>query len=132
VTLQPTNKIIVRSWPTLIFLWPTALTALAAGLALLLFTELATARVWGGASLVVFALCLVVLTFDFPRSTSLTLLFAAIALAWLFVELNRRYNLIRPLQDFIASLDVTVAPDFHFVLFTVYLVLFVAMFRNGE
>jgi hypothetical protein len=128
MTIQPANKIIVRSWPTLIFLWPTALTALAAGLALALFPELATARVWGGAFLVVFALCLVVLTFDFPRSTSLTLLFAAIALAWLFVELNRRYNLIRPLQDFLASLDVTVAPDFYLLLFAVYLVLFVAMF----
>lgn len=128
MAIQPANKIIVRSWPTLIFLWPTALTALAAGLALALFPELATARVWGGAFLVVFALCLVVLTFDFPRSTSLTLLFAAIALAWLFVELNRRYNLIRPLQDFIASLDVTASPDFYFVLFTVYLVIFVAMF----
>ena len=81
MTQRPATKIIVRSWPPLIFLWPTALTALAAGLARSLLPELATARVWGGLFLIVFALSLVVLTFDFPRSTSLTLLFAAIALA---------------------------------------------------
>jgi hypothetical protein len=102
--------------------------ALAAGLASSLFPELATSRFWGGAFLIVFALNLLVITFDFPRSTTLTLVFGGIALAWLFVEINRRYNIIRPLQEFIASLDVTAAPDFYFVLFAVYLVLFVAMF----
>src|SRR5262245_44170893 len=128
MTQRPATMIIVRSWPPLIFLWPMALVALVAGLALSLWPALATVRMWGGLFLVMFALSLVVLTFEFPRSTSLTLLFAAIALAWLFVELNRRYNLIRPLQEFLASLDVNVAPDFYLVLFAIYLVLFIAMF----
>jgi hypothetical protein len=73
-----------------------------------------------------------VVTFEFPRSTSLTLVLFCVALTWLFVELNRRYNLIRPLQEFIAGLDVTAAPDFYFFLFAVYLILFVAMFIGSR
>jgi hypothetical protein len=128
MTMTTAYKIIVRRWPSLIFLWPAALAALAAGLALSFFPELAASRTWGGIFLVVYALNLLVITFDFPRSTSLTLLFGGIALLWLLVELNRRYNIIQPLREFIASLEATAAPDFYFIIFAVHLALFVAMF----
>ena len=68
-----------------------------------------------------------VVAFDFPRSTSLTLVLAGVALAWLLVELNRRYNLIQPLQTFIAGLELTATPDFYFFLFILYLLLFLGM-----
>lgn len=122
------QRVIVHPWPNMIFMWPSALAALLAGLmGYGLMPEYASAEFWGGLFLTVFAINMMVVTFDFPRSTSLTLVLAGVALAWLFVELNRRYNLIRPLQAFIDGLELRAAPDFYFFLFVLYLILFIGM-----
>ena len=122
------SNVIVHPWPTMIFMWPSALMALIAGLMTYGFTpEYASDTFWGGLFLTIFAINMMVVTFDFPRSTSLTLVLAGVALAWLFVELNRRYNLIEPLQRFIAGLQLTATPDFYFFLFILYVLLFIGM-----
>lgn len=128
-TRQPiASKVIVHPWPTMIFMWPSALMALVAGLMTYGFTPAyASDKFWGGLFLTIFAINMLVVTFDFPRSTSLTLVLAGVALAWLFVELNRRYNLIQPLQRFIAGLQLTATPDFYFFFFILYVVLFIGM-----
>ncbi len=123
------SKIVLRAWPSMIFMWPTALVALLAGVITLLSPSPNDMREFCGALfLTVFAVNLIVVAFDFPRSTSLTLLLVGIALLWLFVELNRRFNLIAPLQEFIDGLDLTAASDFYFFIFVIYLLLFITMF----
>ena len=122
------NSVKIRSWPSMLFMWPSMLMSLVAGLATYTLAETSsTHELWGSLYLIVFALNLIVVTFDSPRSTSLTLLFAAVALAWLFVELNRRYNIIQPLRTFIEDLTLRATPDFYFFLFGVYLILFIGM-----
>jgi hypothetical protein len=112
----------------MIFMWPSALMALVAGLMSYdLVPQVASPEFWGGLFLTVFAINMMVVTFDFPRGTSLTLVLGGIALTWLFVELNRRYNLIQPLQAFLDELELIAAPDFYFFLFVLYLVLFTGM-----
>ncbi len=122
------NSVKIRSWPSMLFMWPSMLMSLMAGLVTYTLAETSSAHeLWGSLYLIVFALNLIVVTFDSPRSTSLTLLFAAVALAWLFVELNRRYNIIQPLRTFIEDLTLRATPDFYFFLFGVYLILFIGM-----
>lgn len=127
-TSAAVQRVRVHPWPTMLFMWPSTLMALVAGLMTQGFVPgYATPEFWGGLFLTVFAINMLVVTFDFPRSTSLTLVLACVALAWLFVELNRRYNLIQPLREFIAGLELTATPDFYFFLFILYLILFVGM-----
>ncbi|MEZ4736190.1 MAG: hypothetical protein R3E79_54585 [Caldilineaceae bacterium] len=123
------DKIILRSWPKMLFLWPSALIALAAGIGTYVNPELnARWEFWGALFLTVFAINLMVITFEFPRSSSLTAFFACIALAWILVEINRRYNIVAPLTDFVEALELTAMPDFYFALFIIYALLFVGMF----
>ncbi|MBX3014290.1 MAG: hypothetical protein KF832_22395 [Caldilineaceae bacterium] len=123
------DKIILRAWPKMLFLWPSALLALAAGIGTYLTAEtMSRWEFWGTLFLTIFAVNLMVITFEFPRSTSLTLVLACVALAWLLVELNRRYHIIAPVSDFIESLELTARPDFYFALFVIYALLLIGMF----
>ncbi len=123
------KQLLLRSWPKMLFFWPTALVALIAGIGTIMNPVMNERwELWGTLFLVVFALNLMILTFEFPRSASLTLVLVCIALAWIFVEVNRRYNIIAPLRDFIESLQLAATPDFYFTVFIVYLLLLIGMF----
>ncbi len=123
------EKLYIRSWPKMLFFWPSGLVALIAGIGTYLNPEINERwEFWGTLFLIVFGLNLMILTFEFPRSASLTLVLVCIALAWVFVEVNRRYNIIVPLRDFIENLQLAATPDFYFTIFIIYLLLVIGMF----
>jgi hypothetical protein len=123
------TKLTLREWPKMLFLWPAALAALVAGIGTLLTVDTPTrGEFWGTLFLVIFAINLVIVTFEFPRSTSLTLVLAFVALAWILVEINRRYNIIAPLAEFMESLELIAMPDFYFAVVAIYAVLLISMF----
>lgn len=123
------DKVVLRAWPKMLFIWPSAFIALAAGIGTYITADTTNLwEFWGSLFLTVFALNLMIVTFEFPRSTSLTLILACVALTWIFVELNRRYNIIAPLRDFIESLQLSARPDFFFAIFVVYVLLLIGMF----
>jgi hypothetical protein len=123
------DKIVLRAWPKMLFMWPSALGALVAGLMTYLYPEnIARMEFWGALFLVVFAINFLIITFEFPRSTSLILVLALVAVTWILVELNRRYQIIVPLTDFVDNLHLTATADFYFALFAIYAILYVGMF----
>jgi len=123
------DEIILRSWPKMLFFWPSALLALAAGIITYMAPEnIARIEFWGALFLVALALNFLIITFEFPRSTSLILVLACVAVAWILVELNRRYQIVVPLTNFIEGLRLTATPDFYFAIFFIYAILFVSMF----
>lgn len=123
------DKVVLRAWPKMLFLWPAALLALAAGIGTYMTMDTNNLwEFWGSLFLTIFALNLMIVTFEFPRSTSLTLVLACVALAWILVEINRRYNIIAPLRNFFESLELTARPDFFFAIFVVYVLLLIGMF----
>lgn len=127
--IEMPTKLVLRAWPKMLFLWPTAVAALIAGLGTAVFSDTPNrTEFWGALFLVVFALNLIIVTFEFPRSTSLTLVLAVVALTWIFVEVNRRYNIIAPLSDFTEALELVAMPDFYFAVFVIYLLLLIGMF----
>lgn len=120
------NRLIIRPWPKMIFLWPTCLLSLFMGLA----TQFAPAQapLWGGVFVIVLALNLVVLTFEFPRATSLLVTFGVIIVIMAMVLINFLvFPIIKPLNVFLRSLDVEASPQFFYVLFFVQLCLFIGM-----
>lgn len=86
------RPIYLISYPKIILLYPTFLLALLAGLVTKLYGEESGAAVMvGWTFLWVFALNIVVLAFDFPRTTSLTIFFLLMA-AGLGITLLSTYN----------------------------------------
>lgn len=117
--------LVIRSWPKMIFMWPTALTALIAGLVTMFMGS--WAETMGHAFIVVFALNLTVLTFDFPRSTSLTIFIAVVTVALGVVLLNQQFGIIEPLQKWLGALSITATPEFYFSIFLFMLILYIGM-----
>lgn len=117
--------LVIRSWPKLIFMWPTAAISLLMGLFMMMMPD--WANVWGAVYLITFALNLVVITFDFPRSTSLTIFVAIVTVVLGMILLNQQFAMIAPLQGWLASLEVGATRDFYFIITTIMLLLFAGM-----
>jgi hypothetical protein len=117
--------LVIRSWPKLIFMWPTAAIALLMGILMMAVPN--WANVWGAAYLICFALNLVVITFDFPRSTSLTIFVAIVTVVLGMILLNQQFAVIAPLQAWLASLDVKATRDFYFIIAAIMTLLFIGM-----
>ena len=88
------ESIMLVSYPKIIFMYPTFLAALAAAIVMTvtpgaLDSTNAAAHLVGTIFLAVLAVNLVILAFDFPRTTSLTLFFAAAAIVMGLVLLFR-------------------------------------------
>jgi hypothetical protein len=119
------EKIVIRSWPKMVFLWPTALASLLAALGMTFAEPWKT--VIGGIFLTVLALNLVVLTFDFPRSTSLTAFISVVAVVLLVILLNQQFSIIAPVKKWIESLHVAATRDFYWGMFAMLFLLFMGM-----
>jgi hypothetical protein len=117
---------VFRSWPKMVFLWPTAVVCLAMGLA----TQFADSYkvLWGGIFMVVFGINLLVLTFDFPRTTSLTFTAMVIAVILGLILLNQYVKVIPALERFFSSLQISASPDFYYTFFSIMLLLFAGMY----
>jgi len=82
------NSVILIAYPKIVFLWPAFVAGLIAGVfmhwdtgsVVKIDVEGFSAAVMGWAFLITLSLNLVVLSFDFPRTTSLTLFFVIVAL----------------------------------------------------
>ena len=83
---------------------------------------------WGALFLVVFTVNMLVLTFEFPRATSLTAAIAIIAAIFMLILLNNRYEFIAPLATLISGVNVEASAGFYMCLFFIQLALFVGMF----
>lgn len=123
---EASSELIFRSWPKMIFLWPTAIICIAMGLASQFVPSYE--QVWGGIFMVVLGVNLMVLTFDFPRSTSLTLATVVIATVLGLILLNQYFGIVEPLRKFFSSLDISASPDFYYVLFGVMMIMFGGMY----
>jgi len=91
------HRVVVRSWPKVIFLYPTLIMTLIAGVMTQWKPEQEV--FWTSLFLIVFGLNLIVFSFDFPRTTSLTLLFCLVAAACLILWLNTQYAVLPWLRD---------------------------------
>lgn len=116
-----------RAWPKMIFLWPTAVVSLAMGLATHMSPE-SYHEYWGGLFMVVFGLNLLVLTFEFPRATSLTLAVVVVAIVLGLFLLNQFLDIIPALGDLIESLQISASHDFYYTFFVIQIILFIGMY----
>lgn len=108
------DRVVIRALPKAVFLYPTLLAAIVAGSGMSL--ELASADVWGTAFVVVFALNVVVLAFEFPRTTSLTLFFLGIATVLGAVLINQRIVFLPELESWVGRIAPEANSQFYWLI----------------
>jgi hypothetical protein len=119
------TKVILRSWPKMIFMWPTALSCLIMGF---LQVWMPTYQdLWGGLFMTLFGVNLFVITFDFPRATSLTVAVVVVAVVLGLILLNQYFRILTPLAEFFGSRHIYASAEFYFFLLGVLGILFIGM-----
>jgi hypothetical protein len=124
------KSIFLVAHPKIVFLYPTFVMALFAGLWYLFTKEPEAERAHFVSRLFLFvlALNLVVIAFDFPRTTSLTIFFAAVAIVvGLLLAFDYYPDLWPRLHHLIVSLKPTANSTFYFLFAGILAAIYVAV-----
>lgn len=127
---QETKKIFLVSYPKIVFLYPTFLAALVAGIYMLTIgnEETTSAHTVSLVFLIIMALNLVVLSFDFPRTTSLTLFFFFVAVIiglWSLFRFNP--DLLPAVTGIIAAMTPFANSSFFFTITGLLLLVYIGV-----
>jgi hypothetical protein len=125
------KPIILVSYPKIVILYPTYLMAILAGVLTLIFGEEKYSHGIGIAFLAVMGVNLVVLAFDFPRTTSLNLFFVFLVIV-MGTVLTSVYvpTLLPALTKIVNSINPRANATFYFGIVTILSLLYVAMMIN--
>ncbi len=124
------KPIYLISYPKIILLYPTFFLALIAGIIGKMYGEESSATVFVGWTFMwVFALNIVVLAFDFPRTTSLTLFFLVMA-AGFGVTLLSIYNpaLMPAVYAILQKMEPRANPTFYFMFAGIFGIIYIFVF----
>jgi hypothetical protein len=118
------EKVVLRSYPKIVLLYPTFCAAVIAALGH--YTTLAFR--WDLFFLIVLGLNLIVLSFDFPRTTSFT--FGAVIIAIVFgaLWLNHLHPFLSALKELTDKLQPNANSQFYWLLVTAMLIIYVFVF----
>lgn len=106
------ERVLIRSYPKTIFLYPVGLAALLCGV--LTAFDVVDPRTLGLAFTALLFVNVVVISFEFRRSTPLVLLLVAIVLVLAGVLLNERLNLVGWIETLYSKLDLRANDQFYF------------------
>jgi hypothetical protein len=107
------ERITIRSYPKIIFLYPSVVFAFIA--AIFSSADWGSPDNWGLAFMIVLACNFFVLAFDFPRTASLTLFFSIIAIVLAAILLNERAEFLPALADKTGNLKPTANDTFYWM-----------------
>jgi hypothetical protein len=134
-----TDSVILVAYPKIVFLWPAYLVAIIAGIYMHFAAGSATDITEAGTGavavawtfLIILSINLVVLSFDFPRTTSLTLFFIIVALV-LGGALSIIYfpNLFGSVSAMLASIHPQANATYYYLFAFVMTLIYCAVFLN--
>ena len=122
-----TDKVVLRSFPKVVMLYPTWFMSILAGLVSTLWLDEPSGKL-GLWFLVILSLNLIVLSFDFPRTSSFTLLFLVIAVIFGGLWLNQRWEFLPFLSRFWQSLQPKADAQFYWLFAIAMGVIYVFVF----
>ena len=120
------DRVVIRSLPEAVFFFPTMIVA--ALCSLMTWQEWGDASLWGNVFLIVFGLNVIVVAFDFPRTTSLTLVFLIIALILGAILLNDRREFLPRLRDQTHKIHPSADPQFYFIIALMFALIMIIVF----
>lgn len=131
------QSVILISYPKIVFLWPALLTALIAGI----FSLFGGGEdgpntkevIVGWTFLIVLSVNLVVLSFDFPRTTSLVIFFFAFAVILGLILMAIKFpNVLPTVTGWISAIKPAANAAFYFLFFGVLGVIFLGVALNAR
>jgi hypothetical protein len=125
------SGVILISYPKVVFMWPSFLAAMVAAIVMSVSSGAAAAMGW--LFLIVLSLNLVIVSFDFPRTTSLLLFFAVAALL-LALALTAIYipTLIPSISKLLTSLHPEANATFYLLFCFVMAFVFLGVFLQAR
>ncbi len=126
------DEVIVRPYPKVILLYPTALTALFCGLWQAFAGEESegTKHVLGLVFYIVFGLNLLVFSFEFTRLKSLTIGLGVLAAVFLCLWLGDRWPVVEHLSKFVRTRKFEMSTQLYLALFVYFALIFIGVFIN--
>ena len=127
-------SVILVSYPKIVFMWPTLLVSIIAAIAVAIAgQDSSTSQLMAWLFLFVLGTNGAVISFDFPRGTSLTLFFVIVAILLGFVLVSMVFPGLLPfLSDNIPRLHPTANAEFYGVIATTFVFIFLFVFVNRK
>ncbi|MDQ2683313.1 MAG: hypothetical protein M3Y37_07280 [Chloroflexota bacterium] len=116
------ERITIRTFPKIVFLYPTMIFAFIC--AIFVQFDWGNRADWGLAFMVLLAFNLCVLSFDFPRTASLTLIFSIVAIVLAAILLNERAEFLPALADLTGDLKPAANSTFYWMLGVILALIF--------
>ena len=128
------DRVILVSYPKIVFLYPTLIMALIAWITMCFASlDSTTAHVVAWLFLFVLGTNAAVISFDFPRSTSLTLFFIGMALVLAFALVTTFFKNVLPfVADNFAKIQPTADATFYAIVFAMLAVIYVFVLINRK
>ena len=123
---QEIERITIRTYPKIIFLYPTLIMSFIC--ALFVQLDWGNRADWGLAFMIVLGFNLCVLAFDFPRTASLTLVFSIVAVVLGAILINERAEFLPRLADATGGLKPSANATFYWLLSLILGVIFLLVF----
>ncbi len=127
------DRIIIRPWPKVIFLYPTMVYSLLAWIVSYLFagpSHPGLPRTLGILFCAVFGLNLLVFSFDFSRIKSLTILFVLVAVIFGIGWANTKWEVMASIRALVEKIDVRMNTQFYGFMAVFLLFIFTLVFVN--
>lgn len=124
------KPVFLISYPKIVLLYPTFLTAIIAGIIMLVVGETSKTAEWLGVIFLwMFGVNIVVLAFDFPRTTSLTLFFLIMAVVLgLILTATSFPNFMPAVYDLLTKIRPHANATFYFCFSTILAIIYVVVF----
>ncbi|MBN1422734.1 MAG: hypothetical protein JXP34_28420 [Planctomycetes bacterium] len=124
------DRVIVRPYPKIVFLYPVFLFALLCGILQSLSAGEGAQRTLGLIFFVVAAVNLLVFSFEFSRTTSVALLLGILALVFLVLWLGHHFPVLKAIKEFVVNRNLWLSTEAYFGI-AIYLgLIFGGVFLN--
>jgi hypothetical protein len=138
---EPLDRIVVRSWPKIIFLYPTFVIAIICGVWQWFVVRgdntwssdgslAAACATIGRIFFFVFAVNLLVISFEFSRLKTVAMAFGIMALVFFLLFLSTRYEVFQTIRNLFGGFDLKMSISFYFAIAAYFLVVYLFVFIN--
>lgn len=129
------KHIIVRPYPKIVFLYPTMLFSLVAGI-LLGMQRFKTDDTWVSTIafifFAIFAINLLTIAFEFNRFSTIAIVLFLFALSLSLILLNQHYNIFQTLGKFYEYLRPSANSHFFYMIFAIHLFIYIGVFIDSR
>ncbi len=129
------DKIIIRPYPKVILLYPTAIACLILGLIQVFMNPESenyegNTQLFGLIFFIVFGLNLLVFSFEFSRLKTFTIGITILALLFLALWLGEKLPVLQYLHDFVDKRNFSMSDEMYLGFFFYFLLIFIGVFIN--